>query len=343
MFTMQRPCAGKKSSFSNTTPRFPVSNALVRDKRAVRKARAMEITTGSRRLEARRGAFAAAACYCIWGFCPLFWALLGGVDSIEIIGQRIVWSLVLTVLACKFVLKVDFTALLRDARARRFLIPSGLLIMANWSIYIVAMVTNHVVEASLGYYINPLVTIVLGLVVFRERLTPLQVAATALSAAGVVYFAVDYGSFPWMAFALALTFGVYGAVKKRGGYPAVPSIAIEGVVALPFAVVALVAIAALGRSAFFSPDLSLAAWQTRALLILTGPITAVPLILFATAANKTPLSLIGFIQYISPTISLLSGVFVLGEPFTSAHAVCFACIWAGAALVVLDALRRGRR
>ncbi len=303
----------------------------------------METEAEACRSEAKRGALAAAACYCIWGFCPLFWSLLGNMDSVEIIGQRIVWSLVLTVVACKFILKVDFVALLRDARARRFLIPSGLLIMVNWSLYIVAMVTNRVVEASLGYYINPLVTIVLGLVVFRERLTPLQVAATVLSAAGVIYFAVDYGSFPWMALALALTFGVYGAVKKRGGYPAVPSIAVEGVVALPFAIVALVAIAVVGRSAFFSPDMSLAAWQTRALLVLTGPITAVPLILFATAANKTPLSLIGFIQYISPTISLLSGVFVLGEPFTSAHMVCFACIWAGAVLVVIDAIRSRAR
>ena len=303
----------------------------------------METEAEACRSEAKRGALAAAACYCIWGFCPLFWSLLGNMDSVEIIGQRIVWSLVLTVVACKFILKVDFVALLRDARARRFLIPSGLLIMVNWSLYIVAMVTNRVVEASLGYYINPLVTIVLGLVVFRERLTPLQVAATVLSAAGVIYFAVDYGSFPWMALALALTFGVYGAVKKRGGYPAVPSIAVEGVVALPFAIVALVAMAVAGRSAFFSPDMSLAAWQTRALLVLTGPITAVPLILFATAANKTPLSLIGFIQYISPTISLLSGVFVLGEPFTSAHMVCFACIWAGAVLVVIDAIRSRAR
>lgn len=212
--------------------------------------------------------------------------------------------------------------------------------MLNWSLYIVAMVTNNVVEASLGYYINPLVSIVLGLVVFRERLTPLQIAATVLSAAGVIYFTVNYGSFPWIALVLAFTFGIYGAVKKRGGYPAVPTIAVEGIVALPFAIVALVAVAIAGQSVFFSPDMSLEAWQTRVLLVLTGPITAVPLILFATAANKTPLSLIGFIQYISPTISLLSGVLVLGEPFTSAHAVCFACIWAGAVLVIVDAIRK---
>lgn len=300
----------------------------------------METETGPDRADVGRGVLAAAACYCIWGFCPLFWALLGGVGSVEIIGQRIVWALVLTVIACKFILKVDFIALLRDARARRFLIPSGLLVMVNWSLYIVAMVTNHVVEAALGYYINPLVSIVLGLVVFHERLTPLQVAATLLSAAGVVYFTVSYGSFPWIALSLAITFGIYGAVKKRGGYPAVPSIAVEGIVALPFAIVALVAVAAAGQSVFFSPDMSLAAWQTRILLVLTGPITAVPLILFAMAANKTPLSLIGFIQYISPTISLLSGVLVLGEPFTSAHAVCFACIWIGAALVIADAIRK---
>ncbi|WP_297155095.1 EamA family transporter RarD [uncultured Ellagibacter sp.] len=301
----------------------------------------MDTEAETQQTDVARGApLAAVGCYLIWGSCPLFWALLNDVDPVELIGQRIAWSLVLTVIACKFILKVDFIALLRDARARRFLIPSGLLVMVNWSLYIVAMVTNNVVEASLGYYINPLVSIVLGLVVFRERLTPLQVAATALSAAGVIYFAVSYGSFPWIALSLAFTFGIYGAVKKRGGYPAVPTIAVEGIVALPFAIVALVAVAVAGKSAFFSPDMSLAAWQTRLLLVLTGPVTAVPLILFATAANKTPLSLIGFIQYISPTLSLLSGVLVLGEPFTSAHAVCFACIWTGAVLVIADAIRK---
>ena len=284
----------------------------------------MESGAETSRAEAGRGVLAAVGCYLLWGFCPLFWALLDNVGSIEIIGQRIVWSLVLTVIACKFILKVDFVGLLRDARARRFLIPSGLLIMLNWSLYIVAMVTNNV----------------LGLVVFHEKLTPLQVAAMVLSAAGVIYFTVSYGSFPWIALVLAFTFGIYGAVKKRGGYPAVPTIAVEGIVALPFAIVALVVVVIAGQSAFFSLDMSLAAWQTRILLVLTGPITAVPLILFATAANKTPLSLIGFIQYISPTLSLLSGVLVLGEPFTSAHAVCFACIWTGAVLVIADAIRK---
>ena len=300
----------------------------------------MNTEAETQQTDVARGALAAVGCYAIWGSCPLFWALLDDVDAIELIGQRIAWALVLTVIACKFILKVDFVGLLRDSRARRFLIPSGLLVMVNWSLYIVAMVTNNVVEAALGYYINPLVSIVLGLVVFHEKLTPLQVAATVLSAAGVIYFTVSYGSFPWIALSLAFTFGIYGAVKKRGGYPAVPTIAVEGIIALPFAIVALVAVAMAGKSAFFSPDMSLEVWRTRLLLVLTGPVTAVPLILFATAANKTPLSLIGFIQYISPTISLLSGVLVLGEPFTSAHAVCFACIWAGAVLVIADAIRK---
>ena len=246
----------------------------------------MKTEAEASRAEAGRGALAAVGCYLLWGFCPLFWALLDNVGSIEIIGQRIVWSLVLTVVACKFILKVDFVGLLRDARARRFLIPSGLLIMLNWSLYIVAMVTNNVVEASLGYYINPLASIVLGLVVFRERLTPLQIAATVLSAAGVIYFTVNYGSFPWIALVLAFTFGIYGAVKKRGGYPAVPTIAVEGIVALPFAIVALVAVSIAGQSVFFSPDMSLEAWQTRVLLVLTGPITAVPLILFARPRSR---------------------------------------------------------
>ena len=285
----------------------------------------------------RQGVLAGLLCYLIWGLCPLFWALLSDVNSWEIIAQRIVWSLVIVAFVCKFVLHVSFLPLLRDSRARRHLIPAGILIMVNWSIYIIAMVTGHVVEAALGYYVNPLVSILLGVVVFKERLTPLQIAATVLSAAGVLYFTWQYGSFPLMALGLASTFGIYSAIKKHGGYPAVSSIGVEGVAALPFALVIIVVLFATGNHAFLADPSSLSSWGTTGLLILGGPITAIPLILFASAANKAPLSIIGFIQYVSPTMSLLIGVFVLGEPFTSAHLICFLCIWVGVALVVVDA------
>ena len=296
----------------------------------------------------RTGMIAALSTYLIWGVLPLYWNLLARAEANEILAHRIIWSFFFMVVVLMVTkrwqsFKEDCRALWQNKKRGAVLLLAAFTISLNWLTYIWAVNHGHVIDTSIGYYINPLVSIVLGLVVFRERLTPLQIAATVLSAAGVIYFTVNYGSFPWIALVLAFTFGIYGAVKKRGGYPAVPTIAVEGIVALPFAIVALVAVFIAGQSVFFSPDMSLEAWQTRVLLVLTGPITAVPLILFATAANKTPLSLIGFIQYISPTISLLSGVLVLGEPFTSAHAVCFACIWAGAVLVIVDAIRKQAR
>lgn len=287
----------------------------------------------------RKGVLAALGCYLFWGFCPLFWALLEQANAWEIIGHRMLWSFVFVALTCKFVLKCNFGALLKDKRALAYLVPAGIIITANWSIYIAAVLAHHVVEASLGYYINPLITITFGVIFFKERLSPLQIAALTLSAAGVLYFTLDYGQFPLIAIALAVLFGAYGAIKKKGGYPAIQSIAVEGAVTLPIALVFIVVITATGQSAFLMGPAATSIAETP-LLLLAGPVTAIPLILFAAAANKAPLTIIGFIQYVSPTISLLVGVFALGEPFTTAHAVCFTCIWAGIALVTIDTLRK---
>lgn len=240
--------------------------------------------------------------------------------------------------------KWDFIALMRDRRAMRFPVPAAMLITVNWSVYIFAVDIDRIVETSIGYYINPLVSIVLGLVVFKERLTPMQWAAVALCCAGIVFFTANYGRFPWISIVLAISFGVYGAIKKKGGYPAVEAIAVESAIMASVAIAGAIVLAATGTSnAFMGDTASVEGLTTTALLIGGGAVTAIPLILFATAANSIPLTLLGFLQYLSPTIALLIGVFLNGEPFTLAHAVCFGCIWCGLALVGADAIRSARK
>lgn len=284
----------------------------------------------------RQGIAAGFGCYLLWGLFPLYWKLLDHVDPLEVTAQRVIWCFALTAIIC-LIARWNFISLLKDKRALRFLVPAAIIITCNWGIYVVAVHMNHIVEASLGYYINPLVSILLGLVIFKERLSPLQWAAVALCCVGILYFTISYGSFPWIAIMLAVTFGVYGAIKKKGGYPAVEAIAMESAVMTPMAIVFAVVLAFVTGTHGFLGDVSSAAgWSTTGFLVLGGAVTAVPLILFATAANSIPLTALGFLQYVSPTIALLCGVFVNDEAFTTAHGICFACIWCGLALVTID-------
>ncbi len=290
----------------------------------------------------RRGVLAAFLCYVLWGTFPLYWKLLSHVDPFEIIAHRIIWCFVFTVALCAL-MRLDFLRLLRDRRALRFLIPAALLITVNWGLYVYAVSIDHIVETAIGYYLNPLVSIILGMLVFQERLSRLQTVAVALCAGGICFFTVNYGSFPWIAITLALSFGVYGAIKKKGGYPAVEALAVENtVMVVPALIFAVVLANATGTHGFLAAVPGGIDWRTTLLLIGGGAVTAIPLILFAKAANSIPLTLLGFIQYVSPTIALLVGVFANGEPFTLAHAVCFGCIWSGLALVAVDALRSNR-
>ena len=290
-------------------------------------------------MEERRGILAGIGCYMLWGLFPLYWKLLDNCGSQETICHRIIWCFVTTIVIC-MITRVPFLNLVRDARGRRYLIPAAAIITSNWSIYIVAVLMGHVIEASIGYYINPLVSILFGVTLFHEKLSPLKTAAVVLCAFGVLFFTVNFGHFPWISILLALTFGAYGAIKKKAGYPAVQALAAENTFMVVPALIAAVAFALItGENHFLGDVTSLASWSTTALLIIAGPVTAVPLILFAKAANDIPLSLLGFIQYISPTLTLISGVFLFGEPFTTAHAVCLGCIWAGIALVSYETLR----
>ena len=298
-------------------------------------------TTAGRGLtaEEKRGVAAAVFCYLLWGIFPLYWKLLAEVDSLEIIAHRIIWCFATTVIFCAAA-RLDLRGLLKTPRAWRYLVPAAIIITLNWSIYIFAVNVGRVVETAIGYYINPLVSVVLGIVVFGERLSALKGAAVALCAIGVTFFTVSYGQFPWIAIALALSFGAYGAVKKKAGYPAITALAFENAVMVLPAVLFAIALAHVTGTHAFAADLdtSHGAYLT-ALLVVGGPATALPLILFAKAANSIPLSLLGFIQYLSPTMALLTGVFLFGEPFTLAHGVCLGCIWSGIALVIVDTVR----
>ena len=290
--------------------------------------------------ERRAGVAAGILCYMLWGLFPLYWKQLADVNSLEVIAHRVIWCFATTILAC-IVLRQDLRRLLILPRAWRYLVPAAMIITLNWSIYIYAVDIGHVVETAIGYYINPLVSILLGVAVFREHLTGLQLIAIALCAFGVVFFTVSYGQFPWIALALAFSFGIYGAIKKRAGYPPTAALAFENTVMVIPAIALAIGLAQVTGTHAFASDLETThGIVTTILLVLAGPATAIPLILFARAANKIPLSLLGFIQYLSPTIALLTGVFLFGEPFTLAHGVCLGCIWAGLALVTIGAFQR---
>ena len=299
----------------------------------------IEPSRGGLTPDERRGVVAGVFCYLLWGLFPMYWKLLDEVNSFEIIAHRIIWCFATTVIFCA-IARLDLPGLLKQRRAWRFLVPAALFITLNWSIYIFAVNTDHVVETAIGYYINPLVSVVLGIVVFHEKLSPLKIVAVALCTIGVVYFTVNYGQFPWIAIALALSFGIYGAIKKKGGYPATTAIAFENTVMLLPAILFAIALAHVTGTHAFAANLDTThGIYLTVLLILGGPATAIPLILFAKAANLIPLSLLGFMQYLSPTLALLTGVFLFGEPFTLAHAVCLGCIWVGIALVTIDTMR----
>lgn len=218
----------------------------------------MNHNVGDIRKRTRQGIAAGIGCYLLWGLFPLYWKLLDHVDPLEVTAQRVIWCFALTAIIC-LIARWNFTSLLKDKRALCYLIPAAIIITSNWGTYIFAVHIDHIVEASLGYYINPLVSILLGLVIFKERLSPLQWIAVALCCIGILYFTISYGSFPWLAVYLAVSFGVYGAIKKKGGYPAVEAIAVESAVMTPVAIVFAIVLAFVTGSHGFLGDVTSAA------------------------------------------------------------------------------------
>jgi chloramphenicol-sensitive protein RarD len=242
-------------------------------------------------------------------------------------------------IVARLILRVDLRSLFHSRRAMLLLSAAGLCVSCTWWLYIYAINSNQVLQASLAYYINPLVVILFGVLFFRERLTVVQLIATLLAAAGVLYFTFDYGHFPWLSVIMAVIFAIYGVLKKKGGYPALPALAVETAVIAPLGLVFVIAtFFLLPDRAFMADPTSPHSWLLFALLFGSGPITVLPLLFFAQGTNAIPLSWMGFLQYIAPTITFALGVFVYGEPFTFAHVVCFGLIWIGLILISIETI-----
>ncbi|VXC81017.1 EamA family transporter RarD [Sphingomonas sp. AX6] len=285
----------------------------------------------------RRGLAFGLGAYLIWGFLPLYFLLLAGVTAGEIVADRVVWSLVLLVGILAVTGRFGkLLAVLRDTRTLGLLAVSAALISVNWLIYIWAVQNGHVLAASLGYFLNPLVNVLIGVVVLGERLTRTQMAAVALAAAGVIVLAVGAGAGLWISLTLAVSFAFYGLVRKVAPVESLEGLTIETAILTPFA---LAYMAWLARSdALIFGD---AAGMT-GLLVLAGAVTAVPLLLFAGAARLLPYSTLGLLQYLAPTLQFLLAITVFGEVMTLSHIICFALIWSGLALYVFGSVRRPR-
>ncbi|MGY1774692.1 EamA family transporter RarD [Geodermatophilus sp. SYSU D00804] len=288
--------------------------------------------------ERRAGTAAGLAAYGLWGVFPLYFPLLEPAGGVEIVAHRIVWSLLfvavlLTVLRRWALVRAAVT----DRRTLLVLAGASVLIAANWLVFVYGVNSGHVVETSLGYFINPLVSVLLGVVVFAERLRPLQWAAVGLAAVAVVVLTVDHGRPPWIALALAATFGSYGLLKKLVRVEAAPGLFVETAVTFLPALVLLAVLQATGRGTAGSEG-------TGHLLLLaaSGVATAVPLLLFAAAARRIPLSTVGLLQYVTPLMQLALGVFVFHEPMPPARLAGFAIVWAALAVFTVDSLRSAR-
>ncbi len=293
------------------------------------------------------------AAFVTWGLLPLYWKLLSDVSAPVILAHRIIWSFAFVSAVLLVLGRFRPMMFLRDPSRRRAVFLTAALIAVNWFTYIWAVSTEQLVEASMGYYINPLFSVFLGLVILKERLSRLEAAALILAAIGVANIALRYGRIPWIALLLTASFGFYGLLKKLVAVDSLTALSLETAILSPFAVFYLAGVvawaepaaatAAAGDGGLTATGLAALApafgggsgdggFATVVLLLFAGVVTAMPLYWFAKGAQRIPLSQVGFMQYIAPSLMLLIGVFLFGEAFTAVHAVSFAFIWAGLAL-----------
>jgi chloramphenicol-sensitive protein RarD len=286
----------------------------------------------------RAGLLLGLTAYLIWGVMPLYFKLLTRVEATEIVAHRILWSLIL--------LGLLVTALRRWSQIRAAaatgkvlitLVVTAMLIAVNWLVYIYAVVSGHVLEGSLGYYLNPLVNVLLGVVLLKERLSRAQISACLLAGAGVAVLAAGAGSGLWISLTLALSFASYGFLRKVAPVDALEGLWVETAILAPVALGWILFLQQRGAGAFghFGVEIDL-------LLVLGGAVTATPLLLFTAAAKRLPYSTLGFLQYVAPSLQFLLAVLVFGEPFTRVHAVCFGAIWAALAIFSFEGWRGAR-
>ena len=289
--------------------------------------------------EHRRGFLLGVAAYGMWGLFPLYWPLLEPAGAVEILAHRIVWSLVTMVVLTVALRRAPYLrAIMRDRRVVVLLAVASVVIAFNWGGFIYGVNHDRVVEVSLGYFINPLVTVLLGVFVLGERLRPLQWAAIGIAGVAVVILTVDYGHPPWIALLLAGSFGTYGLAKKKAGVGAVESLTFETMLLAPLALAYILWLSATGESDFASHGVGHAV-----LLSSTGLVTAVPLICFGAAAIRIPMTTLGLLQYLAPTIQFVLGLVVFDEAMTPVKWVGFGLVWLALAIFTVEALRHRRR
>ena len=275
--------------------------------------------------------------YAVWGVLPLYFKAMAHVRATEIVAHRILWSLVfLAALATAWRRWPGIRVALRDRRVALTLLATSILIGINWLTYIYAVVSGHVLEGSLGYYLNPLVNVLLGVFLLKEKLSRLQKAAVFLAAAGVAILAFGAGGAIWISLTLAASFAVYGFLRKVAPVESLEGLWIETLFLTPLALGWVLWLTAAGTSGF------LVTRTTDLLLIFGGALTAIPLLLFTAAAKRLPYSTLGFLQYVAPSLQFLLAVLVFGEPLTAAHLVCFGAIWLALAIFVGEGLRGAR-
>lgn len=275
-----------------------------------------------------RGVLYALAAYGVWGLFPLYWKLLDHVSPVQLIAHRIIWSAVL--LVAIITVQRGWSRLSRDARSRRNVAIYGLaslFLTGNWLVYVWAVNSGHIVESSLGYFINPLVSIVLAVLFLGERMRPGQWVAVAIASVGVVWLTVSYGQLPWIALVLAFSFGLYGLLKKKGTLGSAEGLTLETGMMFPLALGYLLFVDSQGTGAFMHGGV-----LTSVLLVGAGAVTTFPLLLFAAAAQRIPLSWVGILQYITPTLQFLIGVLVYGEDLSLERLVGFAIVWVALAV-----------
>jgi chloramphenicol-sensitive protein RarD len=286
--------------------------------------------------ERRAGLIYGVSAYLLWGVLPLYFKALVHVSPGEILAHRIVWSLIFLIgLVVLWRRWTSVKAALASRKVFLTLVASAVLIAVNWLVYIMAVVSGHVLEGSLGYYLNPLVNILLGVALLGERLSKAQIFATALAAAGVAVLAVGAAEGLWISLTLAASFAVYGYLRKIVAVDALEGLSIETALLAPVALIWIFYLDASGAG-------GLGEWSnvTVVLLVLGGAITAIPLLLFTAAARRLPYSTMGFLQYIAPSLQFLFAVVLFGEALTTAHLICFGAIWAALAIVTVDGWRR---
>ena len=286
----------------------------------------------------RSGLIAAIAAFGTWGLIPIYWKLLANIPASEILAHRFVWTTLFLVLLLSW--QGRWPELREATRSRRALLYcffSGIAISVNWLVFIWAVNVGRVIETSLGYFMTPLVNVLFGALFLRERLTRWQFISVMLALVGVLNLTFGYGRFPWLALTLCVSFGLYGLLRKKSGVRPIPGLFLETTLLTPLAAAYLVYLQRGGTSAIASGS-----WSFMLILISTGVVTGLPLVWFGHAARHLRMTTVGFLQYLSPSCSFFLGVFLYHEPFTRAHLITFAFIWAALAIFTAEAIWRWR-